>query len=174
MIDELNKAIIEYRAKWQKLVDRRHDKEFFAELMPTAVGWKVTDQAEHDRLVAELRDRCDLVIGAYMNDRWITKLHLKDNEFEWGFTVVKVMERRPGSADPVGLDHIDFYSPAVAQADEVLKSEPGLTWEHETNGASWISVRFEGQEAKLRTDTVLDSYIRDLREARNQIIKCGL
>lgn len=170
MIDEFNKALVKYLEEWRELVADRRDVDFFKELAPTSIGWKVADRAEHDRRVAELRGQCDLVTSAWMDERWITKLHLKDAKLEGGMEVVKIMERRPGSTDATGLDHVDFYSPAVAQADAVLKAEPGLKWNHETNGASWISVWFGGGEAKLRTDTVLDSYIRDLRQTRNKIL----
>ncbi len=174
MLHTLDDALKDYFAKWETLVAARKDQDFFEELAPTAVGWKVSDRNEHDRLVAELRDKCDLVTGRYMNERWITKLHLAKTSLHGGVTVIKIMERRPGSNDPTGLDHVDFYSPAVAEADIVLKREPALEWQHETNGASWISVRFAGTEAKLRTDTVLDSYVRDLREARNNILRSVL
>lgn len=174
MINELQAALAVYWQKWEAFVDGRNDMEFFEELRPTAVGWKVHNRAEHDRIVAELRDKCDLVCGAWINERWITKLHLTETSLRGGMTIIKVMERRPGSHDAVGLDHVDFYSPAVAQADVVLAVEPALTWGHETNKAHWISIRFDGQEAKLRTDTVLDSYIRDLRETRNTILRQAL
>lgn len=171
MIDKFNAAIKQYLNKWQKLVAKRSDVEFFEELRPTAVAWKVGEKAEHDLLCVELRDRCDLTISSWMDERWLTKLHLKNTKLEGGIEVIKIMQRRPNSTDALGLDHVDFYSPGVAQADVVLKQEPGLKWNHETNGASWISVWFDGGEAKLRTDTVLDSYIRALRETRNQILK---
>lgn len=174
MIDELDSALKDFQTKWQKLVAKRSDADFFDELRPTAVAWKVPDAAEHDRLCAELRDKCDLVISSWMDERWITKLHLKDTKLEGGIEIIKIMQRRPNSTDALGLDHVDFYSPGVAQADVVLKQESDLKWNHETNGASWISVWFDGGEAKLRTDTVLDSYIRDLRETRNRILKRAL
>lgn len=175
MIDDLNKALQEYQSKWDRLLAVRHNKDFFEDLRPTAVGWKVTDRTEHDRLVAELRDKCELVIDSWMDGRWIAKLILR-NEFalEWEIQTIKVMERRPGSKDPVGLDHVDFYSPEVEQADVVLKTEPELDWRHETNFAHWISIRWEGAEAKPRTDTVIDSYIRALRLARNRVLKRAL
>lgn len=174
MIEYLNRAINEYLNKWQELVAQRTDVEFFKELQPTAVAWKVPGRAEHDQLCAELRDKSDLVISSWMDERWITKLHLKGVKLESGIEVVKIMQRRPNSTDALGLDHVDFYSPGVAQADVVLKQEPDLKWNHETSGASWISIWFGDDEAKLRTDTVLDSYIRDLREKRNRILKRAL
>lgn len=174
MTGELNTATEKYLSRWRQLVTERRDINFFNELQPTAVAWKVPDAAEYDRLCAELRGQCDLVISSWMDERWITKLHLKDAKLEGGIEIIKIMQRRPNSADALGLDHVDFYSPGVAQADVVLKQEPDLKWNHETNGASWISIWFDGGEAKLRTDTVLDSYIRDLRDKRNQIIKRAL
>lgn len=175
MINQLNEALKDYQTKWRRLVAGRRNKDFFEELQPTAVAWKVAERTEHNQLVAELQDKCKLVIDSWMDGRWIAKLVLReDTRLEWGIQVIKIMERRPGSTDLAGLDHVDFYSPAVEQADTFLKEEPELDWRHETNFAHWISVRWEGTEAKLRTDTVLDSYIRELRLTRNTILQKAL
>jgi len=105
-----------------------------------------------------------------MNERWIAKMHLKDTELMGGIEIIKLMQRRPDSTDAVGLDHIDWYSADVAQADDVLSTEPNLKYTHETNGASWISLWFDGTEAKLRTDTVVDSCIRELKEVNERVL----
>lgn len=67
-------------------------------------------------------------------------------------------------------DHIDFYSPEVANADQILGEEANLRWSHETGGlTTWISVWFANTEAKLRTHTIIDSCIRDLLAANERI-----
>ncbi len=173
MLEELNKALQTYEAAWQRLVDGRTNKEFFAGLKPSAVGWKTEDRAAYDKLVAELHDQADMVMERWMNGRWIAKLHLKDTKLTNGAEIIKVMQRRPGSTDAVGLDHVDFYSPEVAQAEPLLQQESNLKWTWESNDVmddyNWISVWFEGTEAKIKADTVLDTIQKELQELNHKI-----
>ncbi len=170
MIDDLNKAIEAYHQKWHKLVDGRTNKLFFCDYQPTAVGWKTADRAEYDRLFAELHDLCDIIVDVYMDGRWIAKMHLKE-PLDSGIQIVKLMQRRPNSTDAVGLDHIDWYSPRTfTDGEAILKKEPDLKWTNEENGAKWISIWFDGTEAKLRDDTVIDSCIRELKVAKQQVL----
>lgn len=173
MLNELNEALADYQTKWHAFAAARKDQEFFAGLKPTAVGWKVTDRAEYDQMCAELHDLSDHVVETWMNGRWIAKFHLRDQQPVDGLTIIKVMQRRPGSEDAVGLDHLDFYSPAVEQAEAVLAAEDGVKWSRESNdiiaGYDWISVWFDGTEAKLKTDTVLDIIAAEMKQLSRQI-----
>lgn len=172
MIDELNRAIETYHQKWHTLIDKRANKDFFCNLKPTAVAWKTTDRAEYDKLFAELHDLCDVIVDVEMDDRWIAKMHLKNTELTGGIEVIKLMQRRPGSTDAVGLDHVDWLwdGPSVDDLDAILEKEPNLKWNHETNGAHWVSLWFAGTEAKLRTDTVVDSCMRELKAINKRLI----
>ena len=163
MIDDLNKAINEYSIKWNTLLEERKNPSFFRALKPTAVAWKALDKAEYKKMLAELREMSDILVENWWDGRWIAMLHLRDIKLAGGIEVVKLMQRRPDSSDAVGIDHIDFYGPAVANANKVLKNEPNLAWTHEVGGLTkWISVWFSNTEAKLRTHTIIDSCIRDL------------
>lgn len=173
MLDKINQALETYEQQWQKLISVRHERAFFAGLKPTAVGWKTEDRAEYDKLVAELHDQADQIIETWMNGRWVTKLHLKDQQLANGVTIVKIMQRRPGSTDAVGLDHMDFYTPDMTHAESVLKSEPDLKWTWESNdiidGYDWLSIWFDGTEAKLKADTVLDIIQAELKDLNAKI-----
>ena len=174
MIEEIDKALKTYSSKWEDLVSRRVNKEFFQSLKPTAVGWKVTDKAEYDRLYLELHDLCDMIIEKWMNQRWIAKMYLRDNKLTGGISIIKLMQRRPNSTDSAGLDHVDFFASDASQMEAVLKQEVDLQWTHETNdvveGYSWISVWFAGTEAKLRNDTVIDVIGAELEEINHKIL----
>jgi hypothetical protein len=171
MIDELNKALKDYQVKWETLVATRSDKPFFEGLKTTAVAWKTTDLAEFDRIFAELREKCDQIHLGWINERWLGTLHLREGELEGGVKIIKLMQRRPGSTDDVGLDHVDFYSPQVKGAEGILKDEPDLKWTPENNGhCNWISIWFDNTEAKLRTGTTIDVCIKELEEINKQII----
>ncbi|MEJ0072928.1 MAG: hypothetical protein WDN27_02465 [Candidatus Saccharibacteria bacterium] len=60
-----------------------------------------------------------------MNGRWIAKVQLKDAALSNGVTIIKIMQRRPGSEDAVGLDHVDFYSPEVESAESAAQAGSG-------------------------------------------------
>ena len=173
MLDEINSALETYNQSWQKLIDDRANRQFFESLKPVAVGWKVADQAEYTQVIAELHDLADKIIETWMNGRWIAKLHLKDTKLTNGVELIKIMQRRPGSDDALGLDHVDFYSPEVASAEPLLKQEQGLNWTWESNdviqGYDWISIWFEGTEAKLKSDTVLDIIQVELKELNTRL-----
>lgn len=171
MIDELNKAFEDYQTKWNKLVSQRTDKPFFESLKPTAIAWKTEDLADFDRRFAELREHCDQIHLGWINERWLGTLHLRGSELIDGVKLIKLMQRRPGSTDATGLDHIDFYSPEVAQAETVLTGETALKWTSENNGhCDWISIWFDDTEAKLRTATTIDVCIAELQEVNEKLL----
>ncbi|MGI0133883.1 MAG: hypothetical protein ACREBW_02860 [Candidatus Micrarchaeaceae archaeon] len=172
MRDELNEAINSYRQKWQDYAARRQDKAFFAAQMPTAVAWKVADAEELHRRFVEFREECDQIHFGWVNERWLVTMHLKNTPLAWNISVVKLMQRRPGSTDAIGLDHIDFYSLENAAASKVLTVEPDLQWNEERNGdyCKWMSVWFEGTEAKLRTDTVFSPCIAEMQAIEDTLL----
>lgn len=170
MIDELNEAITGYQEKWQRLVAQCKNKAFFEALKPTAVCLKVADIAELDKCVAALRDAADTVHMAWLNDRWLATVHLRAQKLDWGIEVVKIYQRRPGSQDALGLDHIDFYAPAINE--DILADEPGLKWSNEVNGiCSWISLWFAGTEAKLRAKTTLAVEAEEMNLLNERILE---
>lgn len=162
---QLNDDLQVYRAKWRKFISERSvaSKPFYESLMPTAACWKVEDMDELDRRIAALRDMADHIHWAWVNERWLVTLHLRDSALEWGIKIVKLYLRRPGSSDALGLDHVDFYAP---QIDENVLTADSIDWTHEENGeyCKWISIWFSGTEAKLRTDTTFAASISELQE----------
>lgn len=170
MFDEVNTALNDYFSKWQALVGARKNKEFFERLKPTAVGWKAADLTEYDRLFAEWRDACDQIHVARINDRWLASLHLTDVTLSGGIAIIKIMQRRPGSTDQIGLDHVDFLDMEETNTKAILAEETDVKWTEEKNGVcEWTSLWFDGTEAKLRMDTVLDVAREELRLANNRI-----
>jgi hypothetical protein len=173
MIDEIQTALTAYEDRWQTFVDGRTDKQFFGQLRMTAVGWKVADREAYDKAVAELHDQASHIVETWMNGRWIAKVLLRDRSFANGVTIIKIMQRRPGSDDALGLDHADFYSPAVSECEPILEAEKDVNWSHESNdiieGYGWISIWFDNTEAKLKSDTVLDIVMAELQQANKQI-----
>lgn len=176
MIDELQQAITMYHDKWHVLVSKRKNKAFFEHLIPTSVAWKTEDLDDFNTRFMQLREVSDQIHLGWVNERWLATFHLREVNLLEGLTVVKLMQRRNGSADAVGLDHLDFYfDPGVYSAKEVLAVEPELDWNEETNGehCKWLSIWFEDTEAKVRSDTVLDVCIDEMKDVRKQILGSG-
>lgn len=169
MIDDVSKAVADYIAKWHDFVAARTNKMFFENLKPISVGWKTEDMVDFNARFDQLRDMCDCIVLKWLNERWIAKMHLKKGSVGQGITMIKLMQRRPGSSDAVGLDHVDFYSPQAANAARILQKE-NIQWTREENGKpEWISVWFAGTEAKLKSYTVLDVTIQDLQELNQKV-----
>jgi len=170
MINELTAAIADYKTKWESLVAQRADVSFFENLKPTAVAWKTKDIADYDARMSELRDLCDQIFVVWMNDRWIAKLHLKEGMLPWNLRIIKLMQRRPGSTDATGLDHIDFYTPDGSAIKPALSGETELKWNYEKNNAEWYSVWSAGGEAKIRDDTICGVCANELLQTEKEIL----
>lgn len=170
MVDELNVAIRKYQEKWQQLVAARKNKAFFEKLKPTAVCWKTEDLEDLDRRSHEIRDHCDHLHLGWINERWLATAHSSGQKLRWDIQIVKIYQRRPGSTDATGLDHVDFYAPDIDE--DVLADEPNLKWTHESNNefSSWISLWFAGTEAKLRTNTTIDVCVAELKAVNQKVL----
>jgi hypothetical protein len=173
MIDKLNQALEGYFKAWDELVQDRGNQAFFTGLTCTSLGWKTEDLEEFNVLAAELREKSEQVHFGWVNDRWIGTFYLRNDRLARGLKVVKLMQRRPGSSDAVGLDHVDFYFvPGSANAKEIMQAESGLEWTEEKNGehCKWISIWFDGTEAKIRSDTVLNICAQEMKDCEAKLL----
>lgn len=171
--NSITSALNAYFGNWHRLVSTRNHKAFFESMKPVAVGWKVEDRAAYNEMLAEFHDQADRVIETWMNGRWIAKVHLAASPLPGGIEIIKIMQRRPESTDAVGLDHVDFYIPEKVNLAEMLAGEDDLKWSEESNDVidnyNWVSLWFDGTEAKLKFDTVLDIIQAELREINEKI-----
>ena len=171
MLDELISSLKQYQAKWEKLIADTQDAAFFRSLQPTAVAWKTEDLDDFDQRFRDLRELSDQVHLGWVNERWLVTLHLDGTELPWGLTTIKLMQRRPDSKDPAGLDHVDFMLPKGSDAKAILGQETEVKWTEEVNGShcKWLSIWFDDTEAKLRSDTVWDVCIDEMTEYRQKL-----
>lgn len=172
MVDELTTALGDYQAKWQAFIGTHDDVDLLTKVKPTSVAWKTEDLTDFIARFDELQAICDQVHLGWVNERWLGTMHLKDETLPWNLTVIKLMQRRPGSTDAVGLDHVDFFLPDGADAKTVLKSTSDIKWTEEFNGerCKWISLWFDDTEAKLRSDTVLQVCADEMLDIQKQIL----
>lgn len=174
MLETFNSELEIYNQKWQQLVSSRQDKQFFESLKPVALGWKVSEMSDYYAIRDELHEQSDRIIETWMNGRWVVKICLRDEaRLAGGISIVKVLQRRPGSDDALGLDHVDFFVPGGADIASKLQDESDLNWSEESNdviaGYEWQSIWFDNTEAKLKSDTVLNIVAAELTEASNEI-----
>jgi hypothetical protein len=170
-MDELATAFTKYMDQWRAFADSQDAKLFFRQLAPMSLGWKVDDLAELDRRMTELRDLSGQIHYGWVNERWLVTAVLKQ-PLVGDVRLIKLMQKRPGSADPSGLDHVDFLVSGGTDAHVVLATEPGVRWTDERNGdhCHWVSVWFDDHEAKLRSDTVLQACADELLESQANIV----
>lgn len=172
MINELSAAVDDYQLKWRTLAARRKDRAFFDGLRPTSVGWKVADPTDFDKRFTFLRALSDQIHLGWVNERWLATFHLRDQKLPWGIELIKLMQLRPGSSDPAGLDHLDFLAPEGISEAVIKIAEPDLTVTEEQNGehSKWVSIWFFNTEAKLRSDSVLDVCVSELLDTKTRIL----
>jgi hypothetical protein len=172
MIDDMQTALTEYRQQWEAYTDQLLDQDFWKGCRMTAIGWKVEDETEFNDKLLALRDISDQVHLGWVNERWIATFHLRESRFEEDIRIVKLMQRRPGSIDAIGLDHADFLLPNGVDAKAVVSADEPVEWSEETNGehCKWISIWFAGTEAKLRSDTTLEVCIKEMQAANAAVM----
>lgn len=82
------------------------------------------------------------------------------------------MQRRPGSDDRLGLDHIAFLEPNPKKF-KISLANTDLKWEEQDNlHHGWISVWFgyeKAYEAKLFSHTALKVAIQELSETDQRL-----
>jgi hypothetical protein len=172
MIDELQQQTEHYFEVWQAFVAQRVDHDFFAALKPISVGWKVADKTKYMQHIPELMDVSNRVSNSWLDERWLGGFHTKEALLPENLRHIKLMQRRPGSTDKLGLDHVDFLLPVGTNIEALLAKESGFEWFREKGDlCEWISLRFSDTEAKLRfpDKTSIDAVIKEWQHIKDEI-----
>lgn len=162
MHESLEDALKQYQAAWTDWCGAVHMDTSNAQ--PTAVGWKVPDlEAFMEALQMYLSDSPQVHI-ADVNNRKLASIVLTE-ALPMGIKVIKLMQRRLGSDDALGLDHVDFTVKDLSEVEVMLKSAH-TEYEWQSNDAhKWISARITGgREAKFVDHTVLEVGAKELLE----------
>lgn len=165
-------ALQRYKLAWRKLLTE-HGLEVISQTsVATTVSWKVGDKARLFADLEEIAPHTEQVHIGTVNDRFIASAVLK-KPMEDSLWIVKILERRPRSVDPLGLDSVDFITKDPAAVFAACK-QAGLTVVRERNPMhEWISVRFGANdefEAKFTDHLVLDIAEREIRHANDAIL----
>jgi hypothetical protein len=157
---DVDASLQTHKLAWQELRTKYGLLEFRA----TTLSIKVADKAA---LYAVLQDNVNNIEQVHIgtvNDRYIASAVLKE-PFE-SLPILKVLERRPGANDSLGLDSIDYLVDDLGQTFQMLH-EAGLPVVKEQNDVhAWLSLRFGESsrfEAKLTDHVVLEVAIKELQ-----------
>jgi hypothetical protein len=173
--EALSQSLDKYFAKWDEYIARMGLFAIADKMRPIAVGWKVGGRAEYRRVMSVLDNYATQIHSVSVGKRKFATVIL-DEPLGRGIKVIKVIERREGSRDVVGLDHIDFYLPIVEGIAEMLERSEA-NWRRQGNDTyKRVSVRFGPEslfEAKIVDHTVLNIAADELNYASQKILNPG-
>jgi len=171
----LDRRLKAYSIAWEKFVTSLGEGgAWLGTLPPTALGWKVADRASFNRTLATLSDSSEQLHVGTVNGRKIASI-VVPKPLEGDIHIIKLMERRRGSNDPIGLDHVDFLLADSLEAAAKRLDKAKIPYTPEANDIHrWLSLRFgeDGKhEAKLLDHLVLDVAVEEMRAAIVEIVK---
>lgn len=170
--EALSQSLEKYFQKWEEYVSRMGLYAVADKMRPVAVGWKVGSRAEYRRVMSVLDNYAAQIHSVTVGKRKFATVVLSE-PLARGITVIKVIERREGSRDVVGLDHVDFYLPMIEGIAEMLERGEA-NWRRQGNDTyKRISVRFGPEslfEAKIIDHTVLNIAADELNYASQKIL----
>ncbi len=170
--EALSQSLEKYFYKWDEYVSRMGLFGIAEKMRPVAVGWKVGSRAEYRRAMSVLDNFAVQIHSVSVGKRKIATVVL-EKPLARGIQVIKVIERREGSRDIVGLDHVDFYLPIVEGVAEMLERGEA-NWRRQGNDRyKRLSVRFgpeSSYEAKIIDHTVLNIAADELNYASQKIL----
>lgn len=164
----LEAALDEYETAWQNFIKVNNLNEWASAIKTNTISWKVADKATLFENLEQLADLTEQVHIGTVNNRFIASIVLHEPTWQ-SVKIIKILERRAGSADSLGLDSIDFLVSNTEEAFKALQKVKGGEIQKENNDMhAWLSLRFgenEEFEAKLVDHTVLAVAIKELKLA---------
>lgn len=170
--EALSQSLDKYFIKWDEYVARMGMFSIAEKMRPTAVGWRVADRTDYKRAISVLDPFAAQMHSVTVGGRKIATVILT-KPIGRGIKVIKVIERREGSRDVVGLDHVDFYLPFLEGLAEML-DRGEANWRKQGNKKyEKLSVRFGPEslfEAKISDHTVLNIAAEELNHASKMLL----
>ncbi|MEO8912040.1 MAG: hypothetical protein ABI303_03585 [Candidatus Saccharimonas sp.] len=170
--EALSQSLDKYFFKWDEYVGRMGLYAIASKMRPIAIGWKVANRTEYRRVMSVLDTYAKQIHSVEVTGRKFATVVLNEPLVR-GITVIKVIERREGSRDVLGLDHVDFYLPIIEGIAEMLERGEA-NWRRQGNDTyKRVSVRFGPEslyEAKIIDHTVLDIAADELDNASKRIL----
>jgi hypothetical protein len=159
----IEQAFKKYNAAWRKLSLKLKAK-------PTTISWKVASKDDLFKNLEVLKNQTEQVHIGTVNDRFIASVVLTQPIHN--MSIIKILERRAGSRDLLGLDSIDYLVENINASHEKIKDYGAVK---ESNAMhEWLSLRFGENkefEAKFTDHLVLEVAIKELQLSINKINK---
>lgn len=134
-------------------------------VMATTLSWKVANKAGLFWNMKNLSPLIEQMHVGTVNDRYIASMVLKQ-PIQQSIWVIKILERRPGSQDALGLDSLDYLVKDLSAAREDVQLKGHKIAAEHNDMHEWLSLRFgadDAFEAKFVDRIVLDVAIKELQ-----------
>lgn len=132
----------------------------------TTLGIKVADQDELVSRFGEFFELGDQAHFGPVNEvRTIVTIR-KSKSIKDQVRYVKILQRRPGRNDPLGLEHIDILLKGELDLEFLDKTlrEAGVNSEVESNEVhAWVSIRYKDFEFKLVDHVVWQAALAEMK-----------
>ncbi len=166
-------ALQRYNLAWRAFLNEYDLHDFAAYAQATTLGWKVADKAKLFSSLQSIAIDIEQVHIGTVDERHIASVILH-TPLEANLWILKILERRAGSKDALGLDSIDYLVPDIEQTFRGLETAGVYVVREQNDMHKWLSVRF-GQndefEAKFSDQLVLDVAGRELKDSENAILQ---
>ena len=170
--DSLVSMFEAYDAAWEQLVDKNDLQAFEQLAIPTTISWKVDGHKALFDNLEQLAAQTEQVHIGSVNNRFIATIVLLEPYRD--IRLIKILERRAGSSDLLGLDSIDYLVENVTAVSEQLAKATDCTLQKEHNDwHSWLSMRFGEKrefEAKFTDHLVLQVAQKEMSQAEKEIL----
>lgn len=170
--DTLSKMLDAYESAWNEFIDNNHLRAFSQSILPTTVSWKVDGHNSLFDNLEQLADRSEQVHIATVNNRFIATIVLIEPCRD--MRLLKILERRAGSSDPLGLDSLDYLTENLNAVSDQLNGAADCTLQKDHNEMhNWLSLRFgltRQFEAKFTDHLVLQVAQKELAQSEKEII----
>jgi hypothetical protein len=166
-------ALQRYNLAWKALIKEYKLQDFADYAQATTVSWKVADKAKLFFNLESLGQYAEQMHVGTVNNRYIASVVLH-KPLEANIWLIKILERRAGSRDALGLDSIDYLVPDIEQTYTGLKAAGLYVVKEHNDKHAWLSLRFgrdDEFEAKFTDHLVLDVAQKELRDGEAQILK---
>ena len=165
-------ALDAYGNAWSAFIAENGLQHFVESAIPTTISWKVADKQTLFENLIRLAPATEQAHIATVNDRFIASIVLRDALH--GMWLIKILERRTGSQDPLGLDSIDYLIESPNAAYDALRKASGGVLEKEHNDMhAWLSLRFGDvgtYEAKFVDHIVLHVAQKEMAASERAIL----
>ena len=170
--DEVDHLLDAYEAAWHEFINVNHLETFAESVQATTISWKVDSQKTMFGNLEQLADYTNQVHIATVNQRFIASVVLINPIRE--MRLIKILVRRSGSNDPLGLDSIDYLAENTTVIFEILSKAADCILQKEHNDLhSWLSLRFgKGREfeAKFTDHLVIAIAQKELAQSEKEIL----